>query len=169
MSENNYFKIDGLDIEYPIHVVTNGRKWNFYSEYNKRVSSKITDTDHMLMDLLVDTGFFSVVNDKFNVVKDVPVLVTDKVRMIGDKRSYYIIDYVIPALKLAIIMMNDVDKSLKTPKYKYLEPTLYNIGFDVIVLSNLSSKGSQLGEYMVGLRNSLSFRTVSESLNINYF
>lgn len=158
MEDINYFKIDGLDIEYPIHILINGRRWNFKAEYEKKIKSdNIPDVNHKLFDLLVDIGYF----EGLQIIKKVPFIVTDDIRIKGDKRTYYIADYLIPKLNFIIILTNKIDISMKTPRVKYMEPTLRKLGYDVLVIQDLYDN-PRLSEYLVGLKSSFKFRTNPE-------
>lgn len=152
---NNYFMIDDLPIRYPIHILINGRNWNFQSEYLKKIRSLTCDTSHKLFDLLVDTEFFSEIG---KVYKNIPFIVTDDIRVKGDKRTYYIVDYFIPSMNLIVVLNNKTEIALKTPKVKYLKSTMYSLGYDVIEINDLD-KVENLGSYMNGFKNSLSFRS----------
>lgn len=161
---DNYFKIDDLDIEYPIHLAINGRKCNFKSEYEKKVKTLGFDVSHKMLNLLVDTGFF---NDS-KVYKNIPFLVTDDIRVKGDKRTYYIADYYIPEKNTVILLFNNTEISLKTPKYKYLKDTLYSLGYNVIVLEELSEMNN-LPSYLLSLRNNMEFLTIDKVIYPTYF
>lgn len=157
---NNYFMINDLPIQYPIHILINGRNWNFQSEYIKKIKSLACDTNHKLFNLLVDTGFFNSVS---TVYKNIPFIVTDDIRVKGDKRTYYIVDYFIPNLNLVIILNNKAEIALKTPKIKYLKSSMYALGLDVIEITDLDQI-EDLGSYMNGFKNSLLFRSKPEHI-----
>lgn len=160
METANYFKLEGLDIEYPIYVNSNGRKWNFKAEYLKKMKTMTYDLNHKLMDLVIGIGFF---NEIGKVFSNVPILVTSDIRVPGDKRSYYIVDYFIPRMNLMLLLTNKTEKALSTPKSKYLKDTLYNLGYDVIELQDLESK-LNLSEYLLGLKKSIQLRSVPEEI-----
>ena len=160
MENNNYFVIDDLSIQYPIYVRINDRNWNFKAEYLKKVKSITEDLDHKMFNLAKDLGYF---NEIGKIYSNIPFLVTDDIRVKGDKRTYYIVDYFIPNLNLAILLYNKVETSLKTPKVRYLKGTLYNLGYDVLELNNISSMDDLAG-YLKGLKFSLSMRTKPEVL-----
>lgn len=154
---DNYFKIDDLEVQYPIYLMINGRKWNFKSEYQKKL--KEIDQCRSVMDLLIDTGFFL----GHKVYRSVPFLVTEEIRVKGDKRKYYIADYFFPNYNL--IVMNYIDEDSKK-KMKHFEQTMTNIGYDVVYLPPLvfgEMDYMELVNNVKGFRTSLRFRTVPET------
>lgn len=167
--ENNYFKIDDLDIEYPIHISYhgNGRRWNFKSEYEKVIKARVPDISHIVIDALVDTDFFS----PSKVYKNIPFLVTDDIRVKGDKRSYYLVDYFIPSINTIILLITNLDMKMKSPKFKYLSEMLGKMGYNVFILdpSNFNPSEPSAVKYLKSLRNTFSFITVDKVIYPKYF
>lgn len=153
---DNYFKIDDLGIEYPIHLTINGRKWNFKAEYQKKL--KEIEKSRNVVDLLIDTKYFL----DFKVYRSIPFIVTDDIKVKGDKKRYYIADYFFPNYNL--VVMNNMEGSTKN---KYMEKTMNNLGYDFIELPILKlgeTDYHELLRYVNGFRTSLRFRTVPPSL-----
>lgn len=157
------FRIDGLDIIYPVHVTAYGTRWNFYSEYLKRLRSAEVekDTPHTVMDTLIDLGVFS--SKGINVVKNVPLIITKDVRISNDRR-YYMVDYMIPEYNMVIILTNPFKKSLNGKSLDIMKKTISKIGYDVIEL-DLNQKPNSYDKMinlLKGFLASFDFRTVPD-------
>lgn len=159
-----YFKIDGIDINYPVHLVTNGVTWNFRSEYDKRrnicKSVSLRDTPHLIMDLMIDVGLFSYRGIK--VVKEVPLIITDDVRAPGEKKRYYIVDYMIPDYNMIVLLTNSFKKSLGKKSAELMRKTLSNMGYDVVEMSLNYDDMDKISNIIRGFLSSFSYRTRPE-------
>lgn len=153
--EDNYFKLDDLDIEYPIHLTINGRKWNFKSDYLKKVKSLIEakDNTHKLFNVFRELGSFNV-----KLYEYVPFLVTDDIRSKGDKRTYYVVDYFVP--EAGIILINSTDYLGGTAKTKSrLVPTLSNLGYTILRLHDVDDmEVSNIVKYLTGLNTTFQLK-----------
>lgn len=158
---NNYFQIGDFELQYPIHLVLNGRKWNFKAEYEKKANKLYSDTKTEF-DLALDLGFLSDI--KF--YRFIPFIVTDDVRVAKDKRTYYIADYFFPEFNL--VMMNHEFKVSSSSRY--LKQTLRNLGYEVMELPDftaLSYEGRL--KWLKGFKTSMSFRTKLDTVLPKYF
>lgn len=162
---SNYFKIDKLDIEYPIYLESNGKKWNFLAEYKKRLKSP-KDNAHKLMEVLIKLGYFN-----FKIVPDVPFLVTDGIRVPGDKRSYYMVDYYIPDFNIVVVINNEFSNKLSPKLVNNMKSTLSNLGFEVLSLKlNADDSPENIAKVINGFNTSMKFRTPpSEIVKVRYF
>ena len=142
------FKFKDIDLEYPRFIkLQNGRYFNFMnsisnSKYSRRSQLDNRSTQAIKFDTLVDINYFS-----FEVIKEVPLINT---RLdIDPNRSYYLLDYFIPDLSLAI----ELDSDYHDPECdKLKDQFLASIGIDVYRIYNFQintkSKLESLVEYI---------------------
>lgn len=162
MAKDNYFKVADLNIEYPIFLKINGRNWNFFREYEKKLKEleKNKDPNHKLFDLARDLDLFKGIE----MYENIPFLVTSDIRCDKDNRRYYIVDYLIPKLNTVIILVSDKNKN----KIRKMKDTLANLGLNVMEVNNLENK-TRIGEYLKSLSLSLKFMTEDEMKYPKYF
>ena len=142
------FKFKDINLEYPRFIkLQNGRYFNFMNSISNSKYSRQSQLDHrstqaIKFDTLVDINYFN-----FEVIKEVPLINTRP--DIDPNRSYYLLDYFIPDLSLAI----ELDSDYHNPEYdKLKDQFLDSIGIDVYRIYNFQidtkSKLESLVEYI---------------------
>ena len=142
------FKFKDINLEYPRFIkLQNGRYFNFMNSISNSKYSRQSQLDHrstqaIKFDTLVDINYFN-----FEVIKEVPLINTRP--DIDPNRSYYLLDYFIPDLSLAI----ELDSNYHNPEYdKLKDQFLDSIGIDVYRIYNFQidtkSKLESLVEYI---------------------
>lgn len=122
------FKFKDIDLEYPRFIkLQNGRYFNFMnsisnSRYSRRSQLDNRSTQAIKFDTLVDINYF-----KSEVIKELPLINTRP--DIDLTRSYYLLDYFIPNLSLAIELDSDYHNPIKD---KLKDKFLNSIGIDVV-------------------------------------
>ena len=154
---NKYtFKFEDIDLIYPVYIKCKDGE-GYYNFRKSLTTSNIIfsrpyqlnhrSTQAQYFDLLLELDYFKLLNLNFNFILELPLINT---RLdIDSTRSYYLLDYFIPDLSLAI----ELDSNYHDPiKDKLKDQFLNSIGIDVVRIRDFNidtkSKLESLVEYI---------------------
>ena len=152
--DNFSFKFEDIDLIYPVYIKCKDgeeyydfRKSITSSNYSREYQLDNRSTQAIIFDKLIELDYFKLLNLNFNFILEFPLINT---RLdIDSTRSYYLLDYFIPDLSLAIELDSDYHDSIKD---KLKDQFLNSIGIDVVRIRdfqlNTKSKLNSLIQYI---------------------
>lgn len=152
--DNFSFKFEDIDLIYPVYIKCKDKE-EYYdfrksitsSNYSRKYQLDNRSTQSYLFDKLIELDYFKLLNLNFNFILEFPLINTRP--DIDSTRSYYLLDYFIPDLSLAI----ELDSNYHDPiKDKLKDQFLNSIGIDVVRIRdfqlNTKSKLNSLIQYI---------------------
>ena len=150
------FKFEDIDLIYPVYIKCKDKEgyYNFRksvtnSNYSRKYQLDNRSTQDIIFDKLIELNHFKLLGLDYNFIPEFPLINTRP--DIDPNRSYYLLDYFIPDLSLAI----ELDSSYhdQTPiKDKLKDQFLNSIGIDVVRIDNFQlntkSKLNSLIQYI---------------------
>lgn len=154
---NKYtFKFEDIDLIYPVYIkCKNGE--GYYNFRKSLTTSNIIfsrpyqlnhrSTQSYLFDKFIEIGHFKLLGINYNFITEMVLINTNLTN--DSNRSYYLLDYFIPDLSLAV----ELDSNYHNPEYdKLKDQFLTSIGIDVYRIDNFQintkSKLESLVEYI---------------------
>ena len=149
------FKFEDIDLIYPVYIRDkSGEKYYdltkslvYSNYYSRKYQLDNRSTQAIIFDKLIELDYFKLLNLNFNFILELPLINT---RLdIDSTRSYYLLDYFIPDLSLAIELDSDYHDPIKD---KLKDQFLASIGIDVVRIRDFNidtkSKLESLVEYI---------------------
>ena len=152
------FKFEDIDLIYPVYIKCKDGE-GYYNFRKSLTTSNIIfsrpyqlnhrSTQAQYFDLLLELDYFKLLGIDYNFIPEFPLINTNLTN--DPNRSYYLLDYFIPDLSLAI----ELDSNYHNPEYdKLKDQFLASIGIDVVRIDNFQidtkSKLESLVEYIKG-------------------
>ena len=149
------FKFEDIDLIYPVYIRDkSGEKYYdltkslvYSNYYSRKYQLDHRSTQAQYFDLLLELDYFKLLNLNLNFILEFPLINTRP--DIDPNRSYYLLDYFIPDLSLAIELDSDYHDPIKD---KLKDQFLASIGIDVVRIDNFQintkSKLESLVEYI---------------------
>ena len=149
------FKFEDIDLIYPVYIrdkKNQAKSHNFKRSVVSGIRSRKYQLDHrstqaIIFDKLIELDYFKLLNLNFNFILELPLINTRP--DIDSTRSYYLLDYFIPDLSLAIELDSDYHDPIKD---KLKDQFLASIGIDVVRIRDFNidtkSKLESLVEYI---------------------
>ena len=149
------FKFEDIDLIYPVYIRDkSGEKYYdltkplvYSNYYSRKYQLNNRSTQAQYFDLLLELDYFKLLNLNFNFILEFPLINTRP--DIDSNRSYYLLDYFIPDLSLAIELDSDYHDPIKD---KLKDQFLASIGIDVYRIYNFQeetkSKLNSLVQYI---------------------
>ena len=149
------FKFEDIDLIYPVYIrdkKNQAKSHNFKRSVVSGIRSRKYQLDNrstqaIIFDKLIELDYFKLLNLNFNFILELPLINTRP--DIDSTRSYYLLDYFIPNLSLAIELDSDYHDPIKD---KLKDQFLNSIGIDVVRIDNFQidtkSKLESLVEYI---------------------
>ena len=150
------FKFEDIDLIYPVYIKCkdgegyyNFRKSITSSNYSRKYQLDHRSTQSYLFDKFIEIGYFKLLGIDYNFITEMVLINTNLTN--DSTRSYYLLDYFIPDLSLAIEL--DSNYHDQNPiKDKLKDQFLNSIGIDVVRIRDFNidtkSKLESLVEYI---------------------
>lgn len=137
--DNFSFKFEDIDLIYPVYIKCKDKE-EYYDYFRKSITSSNysrkyqldnRSTQAIIFDKLIELNHFKLLGIDYNFILELPLINTRP--DIDSTRSYYLLDYFIPDLSLAI----ELDSSYHNPEHdKLKDQFLASIGIDVVRIDN---------------------------------
>ena len=149
------FKFEDIDLIYPVYIrdkKDQAKSHNFKRSIVSGIRSREYQLGHrstqaIIFDKLIELNHFKLLGINYNFILEFPLINTRP--DIDPNRSYYLLDYFIPDLSLAIELDSDYHDPIKD---KLKDQFLNSIGIDVVRIDNFQlntkSKLESLVEYI---------------------
>ena len=148
------FKFEDIDLIYPVYIRDkSGEKYySLRTTLNHSIYSRVNQltyrsTQAQYFDLLLELDYFKLLGIDYNFILELPLINTRP--DIDPNRSYYLLDYFIPDLSLAIELDSDYHDPIKD---ELKDQFLASIGIDVVRINNFQlntkSKLNSLIQYI---------------------
>ena len=171
------FKFEDNDLIYPVYIKCKDKEgyYNFRksvtsSNYSRKYQLDHRSTQSYLFDKFIEIGYFKLLGINYNFITEMVLINTNLTN--DPNRSYYLLDYFIPDLSLAIELDSDYHDPIKD---KLKDQFLASIGIDVVRIDNFQintkSKLESLVEYIKGkeeMKFELSYERLIEEFKLYY-
>ena len=148
------FKFEDIDLIYPVYIRDKGgeKYYSLYrvlsnSNYSRKYQLDHRSTQAIIFDKLIELDHFKLLGLDYNFITEMVLINTNLTN--DPNRSYYLLDYFIPDLSLAIELDSDYHDPIKD---KLKDQFLASIGIDVVRIDNFQintkSKLNSLIQYI---------------------